>query len=294
LGRKGLARDSVPGVVLSGQNATRQTDDTSPSAADVAGAQMNARSRRKASAVVRESNNSPPAPAPPVPDVVGPSPPSGGTILPRALLSDPQGAGSVLVGGRDGSHVTGPISGVPSRRSGPEILHNRGEGVEKHGETAYSVHKGVGETVEEGVLGVGGVGGEADADGVREGVGPGVRDGGVVSEAVAAGVAIVPADGREVGRSVLGPIMEGEPMTPRGVVPSLRRTRMKARKAFYDRIQIAADIADNPLASDMARIRAIEVLGRFGPGQADEKAEGKAPVQVYVMAAPGSTVRVGK
>ncbi len=66
-------------------------------------------------------------------------------------------------------------------------------------------------------------------------------------------------------------------------VPSVIRAACRA--TFYDQIPTLSDIANDESAKDGDRIKAIEALGRFGLGAADQ-------AQVHVHAEAGSVVGV--
>ncbi len=74
---------------------------------------------------------------------------------------------------------------------------------------------------------------------------------------------------------------EAQEGTAGTATPNLIRAACRAR--FYDRLDVLADIADDKDEKAADRVRAMDTLGRFGLGAADQ-------AQVHIHAGDGATV----
>lgn len=74
---------------------------------------------------------------------------------------------------------------------------------------------------------------------------------------------------------------EAQEGTAATATPNLIRAACRAR--FYDRLDVLADIADDKDEKAADRVRAMDTLGRFGLGAADQ-------AQVHIHAGDGATI----
>lgn len=74
---------------------------------------------------------------------------------------------------------------------------------------------------------------------------------------------------------------EAQEGTAGTATPNLIRAACRAR--FYDRLDVLADIADDKDEKAADRVRAMDTLGRFGLGAADQ-------AQVHIHAGDGATI----
>lgn len=101
--------------------------------------------------------------------------------------------------------------------------------------------------------------------------------------------------GASGGQLATQAIHDRERKLGKGVIPSVKRARAKARRSVYNRMRVMEDIVDNPLAADAARIAAYAQLVKIGVPQAHEQAgRSGGGLHVNVLAAPGSVVKISR